>query len=793
MVTQNNLNPAQKEAMERGFLTSGFNVVLQMPTGAGKTWLAELAIYSTLRKGMRAIYLTPLRALANELVERWRLLFDGYEVGVFTGEYGQRRTYPVPFQRAQLLVMTPERLDACTRHWRTHWNWFPEVSLMVVDELHLLGDHGRGARLEGALMRARRLNPFFQLIGLSATIGNRAELADWLGGVHFGTNWRPIAIEWRCVRYRKATDKPQILKEEVERCIASGGQSLVFVQSRRRAEMLSRELCDGGIPAGHHHAGLDSQDRCRVESEYRRGNLRVLVSTGTLEMGLNLPARQVVLYDLQSFDGTDFVPLSINKVWQRAGRVGRRGFDTKGEVVLIAAAWDKTADRYASGQFESILSNIVDDRALAEQVLAEVSSGLAKTQTQLQRNFQQSLAWHQRRLPRLERVVCDMLEGEMLIEVKDDATRAATLKPTRLGRIAVRQMLAPSTVMQLARSFRDHSAPCFTFLDLLLICAQADDCEPLIPVDYDELEELSDRVAGECSTLLSGTHSEVLSRFGAHGRKLLAIVKTALIVRGWTRCASSDEVADDFGCYAFEVRRLCESFERILTASVAVIALDDELTEIQENLTPAGFVDEKVSIQQRVGALAAMVAHGVDETTVTLTFVPGVGGRLARRLREAGIGDLEDLAAAEADDVGSIQGVSRVRAVRLIDEAINLIRTQSAFSFRETGGLRNPRQVSWTSEIDPYRLRRAMDLRVRKEVGGFTVDGGLEPHRVLTERSGLLCDCVDFLKGKTCKHLLAVRLHRQDPILVPLVQLLSSGSDTEQLDLFQLWFDRGNR
>src|SRR6185369_8137696 len=102
------------------------------------------------------------------------------------------------------------------------------------------------------------------------------------------------------------------------------------------AEALSAELRNAKIPAGHHHAGLDCNDRRRLEGEYRNGTLRALVSTGTLEMGLNLPARQVVLYDLQAFDGTDFFPLSVNTVWQRAGRAGRRGLDTHGEVVLIA-------------------------------------------------------------------------------------------------------------------------------------------------------------------------------------------------------------------------------------------------------------------------------------------------------------------------------------------------------------------------------------------------------------------------------------------------------------------------
>jgi helicase len=122
----------------------------------------------------------------------------------------------------------------------------------------------------------------------------------------------------------------------------------------------------------------------------------VLVSTGTLEMGLNLPARQVVLFDLQSFDGTDFVPLPTNTVWQRAGRAGRRGLDTTGEVVLFAPSWDRTAERYAQGQFEPIISGLSDEQALAEQVLAEVSSGLARTQGQLDRVLQMSSGYRYR-------------------------------------------------------------------------------------------------------------------------------------------------------------------------------------------------------------------------------------------------------------------------------------------------------------------------------------------------------------------------------------------------------------
>jgi len=779
--------------VDRGLLASGFNCVLQLPTGAGKTFLAELAIEAVLCAGSRAIYLTPLRALATELVERWTRRFEGHAVGVFTGDYGSRQAYPVPFDRARLLVMTPERLDVCTRQWRSHWGWLPEASLLVVDELHLLGERRRGPRLEGALMRARRLNPFLQVIGLSATLGNRSELAEWLGGVHYGSAWRPVPIEWRYARFRRATDKPRILREEVQRCIAEGGQSLVFVQSRRRAEALAAELRDAGISAGHHHAGLDSAERKRLERDFRAGELRAMVSTGTLEMGLNLPARQVVLYDLQSFDGQDFVPLSVNTVWQRAGRAGRRGLDTQGEVVLIAPSWDRGADRYADGQFEKITSSLGEGRALAEQVLAEVSSGLARTRAQLSRNLQQSLAAHQRRLPALDRVIGEMLDSGMLVEVPDELHRASALKATRLGRIAVRQMLAPSTVAALASSLLSEDARGLTFFDLLLLCARTDDCEPLIPVGFEELDELGARLANECSTLLSGSHGEITSRFGLTGRRLLAILNTALVARAWTRAGDAASVAEDFGCYPFEVRRLAESIERIMTAGVAVVTPPKE-KDCEESAAPVAMpCDDGPPLGERVRALAAMVACGVDEQAVTLTYIDGIGGTLARRLSESGITDIEDLAQIDTEELAKVRGISVARAGRWIGEAKAKLKSHSAFSFREHGQANTTTSECWESGIDPYRLRRALDLDVCRQGDGFAVSGGLEPHRVSRQGGTRSCDCADFAKGQICKHVLAVRLHLQDAELLALAGRVSQRGADGDLDLFHLWFDGGKR
>ena len=116
-----------------------------------------------------------------------------------------------------------------------------------------------------------------------------------------------------------------------------------------------------------------------------------------------------------------------------------------------------------------------------------------------------------------------------------------------------------------------------------------------------------------------------------------------------------------------------------------------------------------------------------------------------------------------------------------------------AFSFRETGAKAETHSGTWDSGVDPYRLRRALDLTVQSQGDGFTVSGGLEPHRVRGAGESFSCDCADFEKGHVCKHVLAVRLHRKDTEMVSLVERLSTDRDSCVLELFQLWFDGGKR
>ncbi len=774
------LNPAQRQVIDHGLLESGFSVVLQMPTGSGKTWLAKRAIGRSLEGGFRAVYLSPLRALADELAGAWKSEFPEVPVGVFTGDYGRPgRALPVSYAEARVLIMTPERLDACTRSWRTHWSWIPEVDWLIVDEIHLLGDGHRGSRLEGTISRFRRLNPFCRVLGLSATLGNRGQLADWLDGVEWESEWRPVPLQWKVVRYRKAEEKPDLLAAELARVQRDGGQSLIFVQSRRRSEQVAGWLRDQGLEAAHHHAGLAHDQRRKVERKFRENSTRILVATSTLEMGLNLPVRQVVLYDLQGFDGVGFEPLPVNTVWQRAGRAGRPGLDPSGEVVLLAPTWDREADRYSRGCFEVIRSGLARSNSLAEQILAEVNSGLARTVPQLERVFGTSLAALQKQPLKIRETVAEMLESGMLRE-EENETRTL-LKATRLGRIACRHQLQPATVLKLRRFLERFEV--FTDFDLLIVAASTTDGEPALSVDFESLETFAEELARQPSRLF-GDFDQVTEILNLGGRRLLSTLKVALVLWRWTVLGDAESVAEEEGCYPFEIHRLIESMDRLLLATAAIQRSLDEPLPREEEAEEAPKSDTLL----RIELLRQKLLNGIDGPAAALTLVDGVGSSWARRLVAGGISDLSSLAGADPADLATLPGLSIVRSNKWIAQARNLQFAQPS-PVTAKGIPTLPPETDLP--VDPYRLRRALDLTVRKDGRDqWEVIGGSEPRRVTRQAGELSCTCPDHAKVNTCKHLLAVRIHLRDGVLETAVRQMDHDATIPYLDLFSLWFQR---
>ena len=184
------LRPCQEKALDAG-LFDGKNLIVCTPTGSGKTFVAELALVNTVltKNSGKVIYLAPLKALASEKYKQFKQRY-GHLMGIALsiGDLDSAETH---LGRHDVIIATSEKLDSLIRHTAP---WIRDIRLIIVDEIHLLNDPGRGPTLEILLTLLRRLLKNVQILGLSATIGNPEQLAQWLGAEVVLDTWRPVEL-----------------------------------------------------------------------------------------------------------------------------------------------------------------------------------------------------------------------------------------------------------------------------------------------------------------------------------------------------------------------------------------------------------------------------------------------------------------------------------------------------------------------------------------------------------------------------------------------------------------------
>ncbi len=183
------LRPAQKKAVKAGLL-EGKNVLVCTPTASGKTLIAELAaMKAVLEQKKKAVYIVPLKALASEKYREFKRKYEKIaKIALSIGNLDASDPYLADYD---IIITTSEKLDSLLRH---HSPWLINVGVVIIDEIHLLNDPGRGPTLEILITLLRRVLKKVQIIGLSATIGNPEELAEWLGAALVEDDWRPVKL-----------------------------------------------------------------------------------------------------------------------------------------------------------------------------------------------------------------------------------------------------------------------------------------------------------------------------------------------------------------------------------------------------------------------------------------------------------------------------------------------------------------------------------------------------------------------------------------------------------------------
>tara|TARA_Y100000034_G_C6828323_1_gene373682 strand:- start:249 stop:893 length:645 start_codon:yes stop_codon:yes gene_type:complete len=180
------LRPAQEKSLNAGLL-KGNNLLVCTPTASGKTLIAEMAMMNNLDIG-KAIYIVPLKALASEKYKNFKEKYQN-EIALSIGDLDKNDSY---LSNYEIIITTSEKLDSLIRH---HTPWLKFVQTIVIDEIHLLNDPGRGPTLEILITMLKEILPNCQIIALSATIGNPKELAQWLNAKLVEDEWRPVELK----------------------------------------------------------------------------------------------------------------------------------------------------------------------------------------------------------------------------------------------------------------------------------------------------------------------------------------------------------------------------------------------------------------------------------------------------------------------------------------------------------------------------------------------------------------------------------------------------------------------
>lgn len=510
------LLPVQEVAVQRYGLFEGQSLVISSPTSSGKTFVGEMAAMRATFAGKRVLYLTPLRALAEEKFQTFRERYGVYGIKVVVATR-DRHEFDQAIEQGDynLAVLVYEKLSQLLVR---HPHLLRSVALVIVDELQMLGDTERGAGLELTLAKLLASDPRPQLLGLSAVLRESQQVADWLEADLLYQEERPVEL-YRGVllngtfRYKtyntgeegeeqfvaiESEDPTEVLFATVTHLAHQHEQILIFLKGKREtvqcalalaemaqippAENALAELASleetalkaqlqtafaGGV--AFHHADLTPAERSLVEAAYRRGELRVIACTTTLAFGVNLPASTVFLepmkWDTDERTGTAIeVPLTWAEYENISGRAGRLGFREEfGRSIVIAVNQfqaDLLWQGYVLGEQEEF-SLAPGQEGFADRVLNVLASKVCGTVAEVVSFFDltyMGFLQRGRKAAKTEDPPTLMTEVDKAVASLIQAqllnhSEDDRLEASTLGEVAARKGIKAATAVKLARFF----------------------------------------------------------------------------------------------------------------------------------------------------------------------------------------------------------------------------------------------------------------------------------------------------------------------------------------------------
>src|SRR6266571_1976899 len=554
--------------------------------------------------------------------------------------------------------------------------------------------------------RLTEINPDIQILALSATVRNADEVGQWLHAGSVTTDWRPVPLREGIYnlgqlqfndgssRIIQSGTKTPVLDIALD-VLSSGGQALIFTETRRSAVEMGRkaalavkprlskieerslntiaerilssgektrlgEALAGQIAsgAGFHHAGLTGPHRGIVETAFRDGRIKVLAATPTLAAGVNLPARTVIISSYERFEsGHGRYPISVLEYKQFCGRAGRPKYDKYGESVLIARNQDEAdwlMENYVIAQPEKLWSKLAVEKILRPHVLSTVAAGYAKTEEGLYEFFGRTFYAHQYG-PRMIKgkigEVLRFLANQEMVEM-DGRELAASKFGKRVSELYIDPMSAV-----ILRDGLYNRAKKMTDFSLLHLISKTPDIMPRPRPRGSEFDKLGVLAASHSDEFMGEVPNQFEDPIAYD--EFLSQLKATLVLTDWINEFTEDQILETRKVEPGDLLRLVQGTEWLVFAA-------------QELGRLFGHKDLLAPMEM----LRVRVAKGVKQELVKLVGLEGVGRVRARMLYNAGLKSIDDIKERSLTELTSSPTIGPSLAKRIKEQAGGLIKAE---------------------------------------------------------------------------------------------------------------------
>ena len=695
----------QEQSVKAGLFDEKKNFLITIPTASGKTLIAMLAILSHLSKHKtKVVYLTPLRALTSEKFEEFKKLEKlnlgrKIKIALSTGDSKEKKE---KLEDADVIFLTNESMDANLVFQK---DWIYDIGLVVSDEIHLIGDNTRGPTLEIILTRFKSgfigKNPP-KIIGLSATISNSNELADWLNcelvestfrrvplseavySRHIITNQDREETEGNFAKNRQESRHPKAWIGLGLDTVAEKHQCLIFAMTRKNAVAWAKEagldvvkelkpnqkkelekISKKILPkedydntkltselaktvkngTAFHHAGLDQRCRTIIENAFKDRHIKLLTATPTLAAGVNLPARRVVIPSVMRYTNNGLEKISILEYKQMCGRAGRPQYDDIGESIIIAKGYpDEILEHYVDGEPEPLESKTLDeDSSLRINLLGFIYTASKFNPTSYEKIikfFSQTFAAYQLSDDSvLEKKVTKQLEK---LKEYGMITDENGFEPTKFGIRIFYLRIDPETAFDMTGYIEDYLRGTKHTFGILYMITNLHEFYSQYPIP--------DKYQGDMDDLIDP--NEKLYRNQEFLREYC--FKSLLILYKWIDAMTYQDMSDHFDAEPGDIFYIKENAKNLVYIFTEIIKFWRDYAK--ENKQKK-IVSEYQSLIDESDLLKLQIQHGVPEKYLELVKIKQIGRVRAQILYKNGFKNRLDLEKAKIEKLAKIDKI----------------------------------------------------------------------------------------------------------------------------------------